>query len=145
MEILGLLDTLESVILDGFKVPLTHKTLINEEEVLTILDKIRLVAQSGGNAAKKALGERNNIAAPIERAEPAVEAAPDERGRALDIVQQAYQMSKEIREGADKYADEVLANIEATTTRVLRTVKAGRERLQETVQNKEGAQKVAEI
>ena len=48
-------------------------------------------------------------------------------------------MSKQIREGADKYADEVLSNLEATSVRILRTVKAGRERLQGTVQNKEGA------
>ena len=43
-------------------------------------------------------------------------------------------MAKGIREVADKYADEVLANLEATSTRILRTVKAGRERLEKTTQ-----------
>jgi hypothetical protein len=31
--------------------------------------------------------------------------------------------------GADKYADEVLSNLEATSSRILRSVKAGRTRL----------------
>lgn len=48
MEILGLLDTLESMILEGFRVPLTKKTMIDEEKVLQVVDKIRLVAQGGG-------------------------------------------------------------------------------------------------
>ncbi|MFH1617347.1 MAG: hypothetical protein ABIB65_02085 [Candidatus Margulisiibacteriota bacterium] len=145
MEILGLLDALESLILDGFKIPLSKKTMINEEEVLAILDKIRLVVQSGGSVAKKAVGKEK-----IEKPAPApVETMPemsvsmtvdrDDRTKAADIIQQAYQMSKQIREGADKYADEVLSNLEATSVRILRTVKAGRERLQGTVQNKEGA------
>ena len=49
MEILGLIDTLESMILEGFRVPLTKKTMINEEKVLQVIDKIRLVAQGGGS------------------------------------------------------------------------------------------------
>ena len=58
MEILGLLDTLESMILEGFKIPLTKKTLINEDKILQVIDKIRLVSQGGGDFVKKAIEKR---------------------------------------------------------------------------------------
>ncbi|HTY14057.1 MAG TPA: hypothetical protein VMD02_07760 [Candidatus Omnitrophota bacterium] len=54
MKILGLLDTLESVVLDGFKIPLTKKTMVNEEQLLKIIDKIRLVASGGDEFSKPA-------------------------------------------------------------------------------------------
>lgn len=154
MEILGLLDTLESVVLDGTKIPLTKKVMINEEKVLGIIDKMRLVAQGGGGFAKDAIvgaslpggassvagrqGKKEEIRIVVEdekkepmreRRDEALDGRSADEAKAVEILQQAYQMAKEIREGADKYADEVLANLEATSTRILRTVKAGRDRL----------------
>ncbi len=132
MEVLGLLDVLESNILDGIKLPFTKKMLIDEEKVLSIIDKMRLVVQGGGSLAKDAISGR-----PIKKEE--IPESFDETEdlnlknkddvKAVEILQQAYQMAKEIRDGADKYADEVLANLEATSTRILRTIKAGRDRL----------------
>lgn len=138
MEILGLLDTLESMILDGTKIPLTKKILINEDKILAVIDKMRLVIQGGGAFAKEAISSKQGTREEVRGAEK-VAVAPENRelieGRsqeeikAVEVLQQAYQMAKEIREGADKYADEVLANLEATSTRILRTIKAGRDRL----------------
>ncbi|MBI5399122.1 hypothetical protein HZB07_00700 [Candidatus Saganbacteria bacterium] len=141
MELLGLLDTLEALILDGSKIPLTKKVIVNEDKILGIIDKMRLVIQGGGGFAKDALGKQQPAggreeARTVEKAtmlpvndELLVGRSQDE-AKAVEILQQAYQMAKEIREGADKYADEVLANLEATSTRILRTVQAGRQRLQ---------------
>lgn len=141
MEILGLLDTLEALILDGVKIPLTKRTLIKEEQALSIIDKIRLVLHGGSDFAKKAIDkDRGKMQSQEEIASDApqgLEFMPEGKGKASEIVQNAYQIAKEIRQGADKYADEVLSNIELTSTRVLRTVKAGRERLQQNVQGKE--------
>lgn len=132
MEILGLLDALESMILDGFKIPLTKKTLINEEQILGVIDKIRLVVQGGGNFAKKALGERaENPNAPEAVSQPEEPSTP--ANKSTEVLQQAYQLAKEVKEGADNYADEVLSNLELTVTRLIRTIKAGRERLDKTV------------
>ncbi|MFA4967583.1 MAG: hypothetical protein WC624_05125 [Candidatus Margulisiibacteriota bacterium] len=132
MKVLGLLDTLESVILDGFKFPLTKKVMVNEEQVLKIIDKIRLVLQGGDEFQKTEKVERK-----VEISMAPAEALPEtDKGKATEIVQQAYLLAKEIREGADKYADEVLSNLELSTSRVLRTIKAGRDRLVKTVQGK---------
>lgn len=136
MEILGLLDTLESMIMDGSRIPFTKKLIVNEDKILAVVDKIRLVVQGGGGFAKEAITGKPGTEekAPQQnsgQAQEAVSQAP-EGGEAVEVLQQAYQMAKEIREGADHYADEVLENLEATSSRILRTVKAGRDRLAKT-------------
>ncbi|MFA6169557.1 MAG: hypothetical protein WCW67_02230 [Candidatus Margulisiibacteriota bacterium] len=140
MEILGLLDTLESVILDSTKIPFSKKVIVDEAKVLSIIDKIRLVTQGGHDFAKKAL-VRNDAGPEAAAAAPAGASEPERKGafegKTQEIIEQAYQLAKEIRGGADKYADEVLANLEATSVRVLRTIKAGREQLAKTTQVKE--------
>ncbi len=149
MEILGLLDTLEALILDGFKIPFTGKTLVNEDKILALLDKMRLVAQGGDDFAKKAIGDKEKKAAPAKAAVLDEVVPPKERsaasrlgprgettdteGKAIEILQQAYQIAKEVRGGADKYADEVLSNLEATSARILRSVRAGRDRLSKVI------------
>ena len=149
MEILGLLDTLESMILDGARIPLTKRIVINEEKILAIIDKMRLVVQGGGSFAKDAIstkggrisaGESEEGGAAEERLSgperEMLEGRSQEEAKAVEVLQQAYQMAKEIREGADKYADEVLANLEATSSRILRTIRAGRDRLTKSEENK---------
>ena len=61
MEILGLLDTLESMILDGTKIPLTKKILINEDKILAVIDKMRLVIVNILRNAYEELGEGGEI------------------------------------------------------------------------------------
>ena len=144
MELLGLLDTLESMILDGFKVPLSRKTVIDEEKVLAVIDKIRLVVQGGGDFVKKAIDKRAATPTPTPKqstidfpeakreVEKVKETLPDTYNpeeKAVEIIENAYKVSKEVRMGADKYADEVLSNLELTSSRILRAVKAGRHRL----------------
>jgi cell division septum initiation protein DivIVA len=141
MELLGLLDTLESMILEGFRVPLTKKTIINEEKVLQVVDKIRLVVQGGGDLVKKAIDKRvitttkqetmefAEARKEIERVKESLPISASSEEKATDIIENAYKIAKEVRMGADKYADEVLSNLEATSSRILRSVKAGRSRL----------------
>jgi hypothetical protein len=142
MEILGLLDTLESLILDGTRIPFTKKTVISEEKVLAVVDKMRLVVQGGGGFAKDAISSKagsNEEGRQTEGAQAhgTAEDRPQEGGEAVEVLQQAYQMAKEIREGADKYADEVLENLEVSASRILRTLKAGRDRLAKTTKGEE--------
>jgi len=139
MEILGLLDTLEAMVLDGFKIPLTKRTLLDEEKLLAIIDKMRLVAQGGEDFARKAIGGEGQVnpkraavldeLIPKKPVRPSLEASGDVEGKAIEVLQQAYQIAKDVRVGADKYADEVLSNLEAISSRVMRAVRAGRERL----------------
>lgn len=133
-RILGLLDTLESMICDSPKIPFTGKTLIKESSILQIIDKIRMVSQSDdkilpGNVRRPSdAGQAVKVPDAITLS-PTPPSSEDSESRAIQLIQQAYQVSKEIRGGADKYADEVLSNLEATSARILRAIKNGRLRL----------------
>ena len=150
MEILGLLDALESMVLDGFKIPLTGKTLVKESELLNLIDKIRLVAEGGQDFVKKKIGidspkpeDRFNFQKQTSlldvQNEPAMVPNDDMQAKVGEVMQQAYQIAKEVRTGADKYADEVLINLESTAMRILRTIKAGRERLSKSFDENTGS------
>ena len=141
MEILGLLDTLESVILDSFKIPLTGKVLVDEQKVLSLLEKVRLVAQRGDGVVRQAISKQGYVEIKseeereVERALSAVGTSAtegkgeDPQALAVETIRQAYQLAREVRVGADRYADEVLANLEATSARILRTIRNGRMRI----------------
>jgi len=140
MELLGLLDTLESMILEGFKIPLSGKTVINEEKVLQVVDKIRLVVQGGGDLVKKAIEKKSappkqesiefmQSRKEVDKVKEEISPLTSSEEKATEIIENAYKIAKEVRMGADKYADEVLSNLEATSSRILRAVKAGRTRL----------------
>ncbi|MFA5104965.1 MAG: hypothetical protein WC527_07320 [Candidatus Margulisiibacteriota bacterium] len=133
-RILGLLDTLESMICDSTKIPFTGKTIINESAILQIIDKIRLVGQSDDKSLPRNF-RREQESQQVIRTPEKIDLSQtppsneDSEAKAIQLIQQAYQVAKEIRGGADNYADEVLSNLEATTTRILRAVKNGRLRL----------------
>ncbi|MCX5750703.1 MAG: hypothetical protein NT099_03395 [Candidatus Saganbacteria bacterium] len=148
MEILGLIDTLESVILEGNRVPLTKKIMVDEAKVLSLIDKIRLVVQGGGDYAKKIIDKdfksegEAHFTPGQEESKSENNAIPEGMmgdNKSMEVIQQAYQMAKEVRVGADKYADEVLSNLEAAAGRVLRTIQAGRDRLKKNLGNNMGS------
>lgn len=131
-RILGLLETLESMICDSIKIPLTGKTLVNEADLLAVIDKIRLVLQSGEKILPKeghAAQEFSHKSIEIPDVSKGSASSQDPEAKAVQIIQQAYEIAKEIRTGADKYADEILSGLEATTGRIIRTIKNGRSRL----------------
>ena len=135
-KILGLLDTLESLILDSLKIPMTGKTLINEAEVLAVIDKIRLVMQGDPGIMMRSPQEKqeNQISKPkmIQQQDGDGLSGQDAQAKAMEIIQQAYQVAAEIKAGANKYADDVLSNLEANANRIIRTIKNGRLRLNKT-------------
>ena len=135
-KILGLLDTLESLILDSLKIPMTGKTLINEADVLAVIDKIRLVMQGDPGIMMRSPQEKQESQANKSKIlQPQTSdniSGQDAQAKAMEIIQQAYQVASEIKAGANKYADDVLSNLESNANRIIRTIKNGRLRLNKT-------------
>ncbi len=133
MEILGIIDTLESKICDSLKIPLVGKIIIDEAEVLNLLDKMRLVLQNDKGYIGGSMS--NMRTSPVMEKQEIVKEVPLDmhEASANEIIQKSYQISNEIKAGADRYADEVLSNLEATADRILRTVKNGRFRLSKNI------------
>jgi len=113
MEILGSLDTLEATILSGKKVPLTDKVVLHEGTLLEIIDKMRMIIKGGSGAAKRAIEK-------VSMNDPYNEKV---------IISKAQREARLIKEGANQYADETLANLLATVLKLERTLENGRQRL----------------
>ncbi len=110
-EILGLLDSLEATILDGKKIPFASKLMVDERRCLHIIDKIRLVLQSDGDTARKAI----DLTKAEEKEEAPVQESPMSEA---DILQTAQREAEKMKSGASEYADYVLANLQLIVTKM---------------------------
>ena len=61
MDILYLLDRLETVLTSGSRVPLTGKTVVDEHECLDIIDQLRVAVPEEVKQAKRVQGEREQL------------------------------------------------------------------------------------
>ena len=80
-EVLGLLDSLEATILEGKKIPLTDKVMLEEPVLLNLIDKIRLVLKSDDNIAKKSINSTKEVYK--EEHKPAQTQSPEQQSISL--------------------------------------------------------------
>lgn len=144
MDIFSLLDRLEDVIQNATRVPLTGKVMVDPEEVLGILERLRDALPEEIRAASRIADERERILATaraeaeaiVQEAKGYVAHLTDEtavareaRVRAEETIEQAKRVAREIRAGALEYAREVLARVEQNLEKACDTVRQGREAL----------------
>jgi cell division septum initiation protein DivIVA len=140
MDILYLLDQLEEVLGAGSRLPLTSRTLVDEQEVLDILDQIRVSVPEELKAARKLTQERDQVLADAQAEADQVlhsaDAAAAERVgehqlvraaemRAADIEDRALRQAADIRREADAYASRVLQKLREQIAQVAQTVDRG--------------------
>lgn len=141
MELLGLIDALEAQVMQGHKIPWTGKILVDDEKIIDLLDKIRLVIRSGPDMVKNSLSrgadtrshQANTIRAAQQLAQETSLSQAEVQKKAAEIINNAYEVAEEIQSGARKYADEVLANLLVISTRLQRNIESGRQRLAKTM------------
>lgn len=119
MDILYLLDRLEEVLSSGSRLPFTSRSLVDEDELLDILDQIRVAIPEELKAARRLTQEREQVLAEARaEAERVVREAEQQvagrvsdhalvlaaEGRARQIEEDAAQEAEEIRHQADRYA-----------------------------------------
>src|ERR671936_733019 len=102
MDVLVLIDKLDDQIHNAKPVPLTDQVRVDKEEVYDILDQMRAT-----------------IPEEIKQAERQAE----------DIVEEARTREREIRLGAEDYADDILNTLEVNLTKFTAAVQRGRDRL----------------
>lgn len=145
MDILALIDKMEDLVAEGKKVPLTSSVMVNEQKIYDIIDEIRSGFPDEIKQARWIVKERSEM---IEEAEQeATRIIEEAKSRALDaaseteVVRLAEEQAartlddvrnkeREIRLGAEDYADEMLANLEVNLGKLLTAVQRGRDRLQ---------------
>lgn len=145
MDIMALIDRIEEIV-DGAKgMPLTSNKMVDPDAVYEIIDEIRAqfpdelkqarwIVKERQEMLEEAEKEANRI---LEEAQGRAQSIASEQEivrlaeqQAADIMDNARAQEREIRLGAEDYADEMLANLEVNLGKLLTAVQRGRDRLQ---------------
>jgi len=127
MDLLELIDVLEETVMKGSSIPLSGKSLMDKEELLDLIEEIRLnlpedlkqarwVKEERQHILHEAQNEADNIIADAKvKAEEMVmeeEIVVQAQQKAEEIVDQAQNHAREIRESMMQYSDGLLAKVE---------------------------------
>lgn len=145
MELLELLEQIEDIVDSGTSVPFSGgKCLINRDEVLEIIQDIRLKLPDDMKQAKRIAEEKARILAEaqkeaediINNAENRIAALVDEHEitkkayeQAEVIISNAKKNAREIRLGTREYADSILNKVEEILEDTLDVIKINRQEL----------------
>jgi hypothetical protein len=144
MDVLVLIDKLDDAIHNGKPVPLTDQVRVEREEIYDILDQMRATVPEEIKQARWIVKERQEMLAEAKReAERIIREARDQQERLInqqevvrlaerqaeDIVEEARSREREIRLGAEDYADDILNTLEVNLQKFTQAVQRGRERL----------------
>lgn len=140
IDIIFLVERLESLVASGKKLPLTNNVVVDQATALDLIDQLRVAVPEEVRQAKRLTQDSDRI---LERAQEEADRiiaraqeqaafliedreltrAAEERSR--DIVDDGRLQAEEIRRGADEYAAGVLIRLEGEVVRILQTIKHG--------------------
>src|SRR6186997_1988103 len=126
MDVLVLIDKLDDTIHNAKPVPLTDQVRVDKEEIYDILDQMRATIPEEIKQARWIVKERQEQIRLIGEEEIVKQA---ER-QADEIIEDARAREREIRLGAEDYADDILNTLEVNLTKFIAAVQRGRDRLQ---------------
>jgi hypothetical protein len=140
IDILALIDRLENVVNQGWRIPFTMKTVVEEDQFFDIIDQLRVSIPEEVRRADELLSERERVLAGaqddaeriIQEAQAKAERLLDEgeiaaaaRAEAERIKSQAQREAAAFREEADAYALEALSDLETRLSALLRQTANG--------------------
>lgn len=142
---MAVIDKLEDVVARSKKMPLTSSVIINEQKIYEIIDELRATLPDELKQARWIVKERQEMLEEAEKEANRILEGTREQAKALasetevvklaeqqaaEILDKARAHEREIRLGAEDYADEMLANLEVNLGKLLAAVQRGRDRLQ---------------
>lgn len=145
MDVLVLIEKLDDVIHDARGVAFSGDVKVNKEEMYDLLDQMRATIPEEIKQARWIVKERQEMLAEAKReSERIVAEAKDKQAQlvsqeevvkqaerlAEDIVEEARTREREIRLGAEDYADEILSTLEVNLQKFIGAVQRGRDKLQ---------------
>ena len=153
MDILYLIDELESRLTEGRRIPLTSRVIIDEEECFDIINEMRSRIPEEVRQAKRTEREKERIIAQAhEEAERIVALAREQarevlgeqeivKGaevRAITIMERAQHEADKIKTEADDYVIAALSHLESQLGGLLTTVQNGIRAMQESEASPKG-------
>lgn len=113
MDILHLIDRLETLITEGFHIPFTANVVVHEDAFLDIIDQMRVSIPEEVKLAKRTEAERERLLLQAqEEADRLVEMAREKTKSLADeheLVEYAEQRAQEIEAEAHRRAEEIIA------------------------------------
>jgi hypothetical protein len=146
MDIIFLVERLESLVAASKKLPLTNNVVLDQGTVLELIDQLRVsvpeevrqarrITEESGRITDRAREEADTI---IARAQEQAAHMLEERElvraaqqRAGELIEQAQSEAREVRRGADEYAAGVLIRLEGECIKALTSIKRGIDMLDE--------------
>jgi cell division septum initiation protein DivIVA len=152
MDIMALIDRIEEIVDNSRNFPFSHNKVVDPDKVYEIIDEIRAQFPDELKQARWIVKERQEMLEEAEKEANRILEEARERAQSLaseeevvrlaeqqaaDMIDRARQQEREIRLGAEDYADEMLANLEVNLGKLLTAVQRGRDRLQGKVQQRQ--------
>ena len=140
MDIQHLVDRLEQLLNESFRLPLSAYLFVNEDKIFNLIDQLRVAVPEEVKRANRIESEKDRILAQAqEEAERIRKLAQQEAGelvnrdtvtmsaqqRADNILERARRDAEALRQDADAYVVEVLAQLEDELLRSLTVVRNG--------------------
>ena len=144
MDVLVLIDKLDDLVHKAKKFPLTDEVRVDREEIYDLLDQMRATIPEEIKQARWIVKERQEMLEEAKReSERVVREAREQQARLVsdeevtkqaeraadEIVEDARAREREIRLGAEDYADEILNTLEVNLQKFTAAVQRGRDRL----------------
>ncbi|HEY2916549.1 MAG TPA: hypothetical protein VGI98_04965 [Candidatus Limnocylindrales bacterium] len=140
MDIIFLLERLESQIATGTGVPATRKVLVDRDAVLDLIDQLRVAIPEEVQAAKRINAEGERIIEQaneestriVSRAQEQAAFLISERGltegaedEGRRIIAAAEAVGRDVAAGADRYAEQILVGLETEVEKALNGIRKG--------------------
>src|SRR3954452_20374006 len=134
MDVLVLIDKLDDLVHNARPVPLTDQVRVDREEIYDLLDQMRATIPEEIKQARWIVKARQEMLAEAKReSERSVQEARDRQEKLIsqeeitkqaeraaeDIIEDARAREREIRLGAEDYADEILNTLEINLTKFI--------------------------
>ena len=135
-----MVERLESLVADGWKVPLRNSVVIDQAYALDLIDQLRMTIPEEIKTAKRVNSEVDRLLEQAREEAEQILARAQEQATYLieereltrqaeemsqEIVRQAHSEAEGIRAGADDYAADVLSKLEVEVMRTLKSIRLG--------------------
>ncbi len=145
MDVLAILEQIEGMISNSARVPLTDKVIISENEVLRMIDELHAalpdeleqanwIVRERDKVLKEAQAEaeriREDTRSQVARMADEHEITRLANEQANEIINQAKRVAKEIRTGANEYADGLLLKSQEQMEAVTAAIRNARKEIE---------------
>ena len=146
LDIQFLVERLESLVVNGRKVPMTSQVILEQAAILDVIDQLRVAIPEEVRQARRINQESDRVLGRArDEAEQIIGAAQEQAAlllqdqsilreaetKAQDILDRAQGKSEETMRGADEYAADVLVRLESDLVKTLSIIKKSLEVIEE--------------